>query len=66
MGQEVSAWLRTITVRAPVQTPMRHHGRNWPTNINTPGVHAFQRGPRSIFEEQEYFRTDPYGRPLPR
>ena len=36
----------------PVQTPMRHHGRNWPTNINTPGVHAFQRGPRSIFEEQ--------------
>lgn len=50
----------------PVQTPMRHHGRNWPTNINAPGMHSFQRGPRSIYEEQEYFRTDPYGRPLSR
>lgn len=28
----------------PVQTPMRHHGRNWPTNINTPGRARLSEG----------------------
>lgn len=50
----------------PAQIPMRHHGATGRPISIPPGVHAFQRGPRSIFEEQEYFRTDPYGRPLPR
>ena len=40
------------------QPARRHHGRNWPTNINSPGMHTFQRPPDRLPDPLVEIRVD--------